>query len=189
VLTGGDGADFIQGDGGDDTITGGKGGDQLHGKDGNDKVNATDNGPDIVLCSRGIDRVAIDRVDSYKSCEKRKVRGKRFSTISVEIGGNDLDAVQLENGSMESFFTVKCRIPTARCDASAQIVTGGRVIAASKVTSRDPGLTGLDFTYARSAIGSDAREIPVDVRLTVKQKGKTERRSIPLILLVEQPTG
>src|SRR4051794_4103436 len=67
VLTGGDGADFIQGDYGDDTISGGRGGDQLHAKDGNDRVFAADKGPDEVLCSRGIDRVKLDKVDRYKS--------------------------------------------------------------------------------------------------------------------------
>jgi hypothetical protein len=186
VLTGGDGADFIQGDGGNDTITGGRGGDQLHAKDGNDRVFAADKGPDIVLCSRGIDRMVADKVDSYKSCEKRKLVGRPFSTISVEIGGNDLDAAQLENGDLESFFTVKCRIPTASCDASAQIVADGRVIASSVVDSRDPGLVALDFRYGRDVVGS-ATEIPIQVRLTVKQKGRTEHRSIPLILLVDTP--
>src|SRR3954468_20763676 len=184
VLTGGDGADFIQGDYGNDTITGGRGGDQLHAKDGNDRVFANDNGPDVVLCSRGIDRVKIDRVDSYKACEKRTLVGRPFSTISVEIGGNDLDAANLESGSMESYFTVKCRIPTAKCDASAQIVADGRVIATSVVDYSERGLSGLDFTYPRSAIG-DASELPIEVRLTVEQKGKTEHRAIPLILLVE----
>jgi hypothetical protein len=184
VLTGGDGADFIQGDYGNDTITGGRGGDQLHAKDGNDRVLAADNGPDIVLCSRGIDRMVADKVDSYKSCEKRRLVGRPFSTISVEIGGNDLDAAQLEDGGLESFFTVKCRIPTAPCDASAQIVAAGRVIANSVVDSRDPGFVALDFRYGRDAVGS-ATEIPIQVRLTVKQKGRTEHRSIPLVLLVE----
>jgi hypothetical protein len=186
VLTGGDGADFIQGDAGDDTITGGRGGDQLHAKDGNDRVFAADGGPDIVLCSRGIDRVKIDRVDSYRACERRKVVGKLFSTISVEIGGNDLDAAALENGSLESFFTVKCRLPTAKCDASAQIVSSSGVIASSVVDSREPGFVALDFRYERSVVAGQS-ELPIQVKLTVKQKGRTEHRTIPLVLLVEAP--
>jgi hypothetical protein len=186
VLTGGDGADFLQGDYGDDTITGGRGGDQIHAKDGNDRVNAADKGPDEVLCSRGIDRVKLDRVDRYKACEKRKVAGRMYSTLSIEVGNDELDAVQLDDGSMESFFNVSCRNATARCAAGAQIVAGGRVIASS--AGSDPqGFVSLDFTYPRSAIGSDAREIPVEIKLTVKQKGRTEHRSIPKILAVEQP--
>src|SRR3954469_6267075 len=106
VLTGGDGADFIQGDYGNDTITGGRGGDQIHAKDGNDRVFAADKGPDEVLCSRGIDRVTLDKVDRFNACEKRKIVGKLYSTFNIEVGNDELDAAQLEDGSMESFFTV-----------------------------------------------------------------------------------
>ena len=186
VLAGGDGADFLQGDYGNDTITGGRGGDQIHAKDGNDRVFAADKGPDEVLCSRGIDRVKLDKVDRYKACEKRKIVGRMYSTLSIEVGNDELDAAQLEDGSMESFFTVSCRVPTTKCAASAQIVAGGRVIATSAAS--DPqGFVALDFSYPRSAIGSDARDVQVEIKLTVKQKGRTEHRSIAKILLVEPP--
>jgi Ca2+-binding RTX toxin-like protein len=190
VLTGGDGGDYLQGDFGNDSITGGKGGDQIAAKDGNDKVFAADGGPDIVQCSRGIDHVVLDRVDQYKACEKRKLKGKRFSTISAQIGSGFLDSEQLDNGDMESFFTVNCRLLNAKCDAGAQIVgSDGGVIANSITDSKGIGYASLDFRYSRAAVGSPpgSATLPVQVKLTVKQKGKTERRTIPLVLSIGPP--
>src|SRR4051794_16898204 len=134
VLTGGNGGDFIQGDAGADRITGGKGGDQLHGKDGNDTILAANTDLDEILCSRGIDRVVVDKVDRIKACERRTVKGKLFPTISAEIGDGFLDSEQLESGEMESFFTVACLIEDKPCDASSQIVLKARCSPAASRT-------------------------------------------------------
>src|SRR3954452_3313597 len=190
VLTGGDGGDFLQGDAGADTLTGGKGGDQIHGKDGNDTILAADGGLDEILCSRGIDKVVVDKVDRIKACEKRTVKGKLFPTISAEIGDGFLDSEQLESGEMESFFTVACLIKDKSCDASSQIVLNGQVLAGGKQDGRELGFAALDFRYSRAALGNPPgkAEMPVQVKIAVTQKGKTTRRTIPMTLLVSAPT-
>jgi hypothetical protein len=189
VLTGGNGGDFLQGDAGNDVMTGGKGGDQLHGKDGNDTILAANNDLDDILCSRGIDKVVVDKVDRIKACEKRTIKGRLFPTISAEIGSGFLDSEQLENGEMESFFTVTCIVKDKPCDATSQIVLNGSVLASGKQDGRELGFAALDFRYSRAALGNPPgkAEMPVQVKLAVKQKGKTTRRTIPMVLLVSPP--
>jgi hypothetical protein len=191
VLTGGDGGDFLQGDAGNDTLTGGKGGDQLHGKDGNDTVNAHDGALDEILCSRGIDKIVADRVDRTKACERRTIKGKLFPTISAEIGSGFLDSEQLESGEMESFFTVTCVLANKTCDVSGQIVLNGSVLATGHQESRELGGSSLDFRYSRAALGNPPgkAQMPVQVKIATKQKGRTTRRTIPMILNVSAPTG
>lgn len=163
MLSGGGGGDFLQGDAGAQTLTGGKGGDQIHGKDGNGTINAADGGLEEVLCSRGIDNVVADRVDRTKACERRTI--------------------------VESFFTVACLVPGKRCDGTAQIVLNGSVLATGQRESRELGGISFDFRYSRAALGNRPAQarMPVQVKLAVKQKSRTTRRTIPMILAVSAP--
>lgn len=67
----------------------------------------------------------------------------------------------------------------------------GAVVATGKQDGRELGFAALDFTYPRAAIGNapDKARLPVQVKLAVKQKGKTTRRTIPMTLYVMGKDG
>src|SRR5436190_19803656 len=82
VLIGGSGGDYLNGSNGDDKITGGGGDDVLTGFAGNDTIDAGDGRFDSVTCGIGNDRVVLDRVDTFKACEKRKLRGHPAAALT-----------------------------------------------------------------------------------------------------------
>jgi N-acetylglucosamine-6-sulfatase len=69
-VSGGDGNDRLYGGLGNDLLRGGTGADRFFGEDGSDAIMARDAAHDEVVCGRGNDTVAADRVDRVaRDCE------------------------------------------------------------------------------------------------------------------------
>ena len=53
------------------TITPGAGNDTVAAQGGDDTISARDNARDTIDCGAGVDKVAADRTDVVKNCERR----------------------------------------------------------------------------------------------------------------------
>jgi hypothetical protein len=194
VLTSGPAGDVLNGGFGNDTLTGGGGGDVFVGSGGDDRIFAADGRYDDIKCGFGRDRVVLDRVDSYFACEGRSTKGRARTVLADSLlDGELVSEARSEDGSgpLTSNVTVRCRAPKRRCTAAIQLVYGGSVIATGKAGGR--GLAFPSFTFTREQVGSpsfgdqDAAYVPVTVRLTAKQGGRTEQSTWPLTLIVPHP--
>ena len=73
-LAGGAGRDRVLGGGGNDNISGGAAKDAIDAGAGNDVINSRDRVVETVRCGRGRDRVAADKKDRLRGCERVKRR-------------------------------------------------------------------------------------------------------------------
>ncbi|MFL5883877.1 MAG: hypothetical protein ACJ77M_02305 [Thermoleophilaceae bacterium] len=193
VLIGGTGGDYLNGSNGDDTIVGGGGDDVLTGFAGNDTIDAADGHFDSVTCGVGTDRVVLDRIDSFKACEKRRLKGHPAAALTNVLGDGRVAAeADSDSGSgpLTAAMTAKCAVVTRKCSASGQLVYNGNAIASSKHVAGEHGVDSFSFTFTREQVGSPSSTtdiavfLPVVVRLTVKQGRRTEHSSWSLTMAV-----
>ena len=62
--------DTVSGSGGNDRLNGGPGADRMQGGSRKDSLNARDRKRDTVDCGSGRDRVAADKLDRLRRCER-----------------------------------------------------------------------------------------------------------------------